>query len=121
MRIRCLSLKTRQTSRTSTIARHDPDVIRICETDLSGTDGRSSKQSRLASVSVLSAAGNCGDDRTQSEQKYAVKHGACPPKMMRVRSESRQHYRSSRSYRSYRWCLNLDFSVQPLCPLCLCG
>jgi len=62
MWIRRLTLKTRQSSRASTTARHDPDIVGVCETDLSGTDGWSSQQSRLTSVSVLGADWNCNDD-----------------------------------------------------------
>src|SRR5262245_58158798 len=79
MRIRGLSLKTRQTFRAAAATWHDPDVVRVRETDLSGTHGRSSQQSSLTSVSVLSADWYCNDEGTESEQKYAGKHGACPP------------------------------------------
>lgn len=79
MRVRGLSLETRQAFRTAAATWHDPDVIRVRETDLSRTHGWSSEQTSLTSVSVLSADWNGNHDGTESEQKYARKHGACPP------------------------------------------
>jgi hypothetical protein len=62
-----LSLKTRQAFRAAAGSRHDPDVICVSETDLSGADGWGAQETRLASVSVL-RSGFCRKNQKEEGQ-----------------------------------------------------
>src|ERR1051325_2607507 len=82
MRVRCLSLKTGQASRAATGTRHNPDVVRVSETDLSGADCRRAQQSSLTSVTVLRSdfwRENQKTEQQDEQDRNVARHAIKPP------------------------------------------